>query len=151
MTSRIRPRSTAGFTIIEMLIVVTILALLAGILLPVLENEAAIARDARRAADLKSISGALIQYRQDNGTFPDTGGAWQGDAGNFGSFGYDAGGYIPGLVPDYLVFGTLTTQSSDVALNSRERRYRMSMEMIDSRTGQLVAKESGSLTKAYLN
>ncbi|MHC4837333.1 MAG: prepilin-type N-terminal cleavage/methylation domain-containing protein, partial [Planctomycetota bacterium] len=43
-----RRAGRAGFTIIEMLIVVTILAMLAGILVPVLESEAATARDARR-------------------------------------------------------------------------------------------------------
>ena len=92
----------SGFTIIEMLIVVTILALLTGILLPVLEGTSASARDARRAADLKSVQAALEAYKRVNGLYPDTGGQWQGDPANFGGMGYDAGGYIPGLVPDFL-------------------------------------------------
>ncbi|MGB0685063.1 MAG: type II secretion system protein [Planctomycetota bacterium] len=98
------PGRRAGFTIIEMLIVVTILAMLAGILVPVLETEAATARDARRASDLKSVASALAHYYQDNRAYPDTSDVWQGDAGSVGSFGYDATGYIPGLVPDYLPF-----------------------------------------------
>jgi prepilin-type N-terminal cleavage/methylation domain-containing protein len=99
-----RRAGRAGFTIIEMLIVVTILAMLAGILIPILETEAATARDARRASDLKSVASALAHYYQDNRSYPDTSDAWQGDAGSVGSFGYDAAGYIPGLVPDYLPF-----------------------------------------------
>lgn len=94
----------SGFTIIEMLIVVTILAMLAGILVPILENEARTARDARRASDLKSVASALAHYKQVNSSYPDTSGAWQGDAGNYGSMGYDAAGYIPGIVPDYLPY-----------------------------------------------
>jgi prepilin-type N-terminal cleavage/methylation domain-containing protein len=96
--------STRGFTIIEMMIVVTILALLAGILAPILGEEADNARDGRRAADLRSVAAALANYKQMNGTYPDTGDAWQGDAGALGGFGYDGAGYIPGLVPDFLPF-----------------------------------------------
>ncbi len=92
----------AGFTIIEMLIVVTILAMLAGILIPVLEDSAASARDARRAADLKSVQAALEAYKRTNGSYPSTSGEWKGDSTNDGGLGYDAAGYIPGLVPNFL-------------------------------------------------
>ncbi len=95
-------RRQGGFTIIEMLIVVTILAMLAGILVPVLEDSASSARDARRAADLKAVQSALEAYKRANGSYPDTSGQWLGDASNYGSKGYDATGYIPGLVPDFL-------------------------------------------------
>ncbi|MCP4092567.1 MAG: type II secretion system protein [Planctomycetes bacterium] len=94
--------SQSGFTIIEMLIVVTILAMLAGILLPVLEDAALSSRDARRSSDLKSMQAALESYKRVNGTYPDTGGAFQGDAPTYGGLLYDAAGYCPGLVPDYL-------------------------------------------------
>lgn len=98
-----RRHASAGFTIIEMLIVVTILALLAGILIPVLEQEAVRARDGRRAGDLRTVGSALATFRQLNGEYPDTGGAWQGDSAAFGSYGYgQVNGYIPGLVPDFL-------------------------------------------------
>lgn len=92
----------AGFTIIEMLIVVTILAMLAGVLVPVLEDSSSSARDARRAADLKAVQAALEAYKRVNGVYPDTNNAWQGDAQNRGGLGYDAAGYIPGLVPTYM-------------------------------------------------
>ncbi len=92
----------AGFTIIEMLIVVTILAMLAGILIPVLEDAAKSSRDARRSADLKNCQAALESYKRVNGTYPDTGDEWFGDMSDNGGYGYDAAGYIPGMVPDFL-------------------------------------------------
>lgn len=91
----------AGFTIIEMLIVVTILAMLAGILIPVLGDAAKSSRDARRATDLKSVQASLEAYKRANGVYPTTSGAWQGDSLADGGMGYDAGGYIPGMVPTY--------------------------------------------------
>ncbi len=92
----------AGFTIIEMLIVVTILAMLAGILIPVLEDAAKSSRDARRAADLKNVQAALESYKRVVGTYPNTGDEWFGDMSDNGGYGYDIAGYIPNVVPDYL-------------------------------------------------
>lgn len=88
----------AGFTIIEMLIVVTILAMMAGVLVPVLQEGQATARDSRRMADLRSVQSALADFHRDNGEYPDTGDEWQTDFED----GYGAAGYIPGLVPDYM-------------------------------------------------
>lgn len=94
----------SGFTIIEMLIVVTILALLAGILVPILEQETVRARDGRRAGDLRSVASALATYKSLTGSYPSTGDEWLGDSSVYGSYGYDGAGYIPGLVPDYLPY-----------------------------------------------
>ncbi|MDA0666841.1 MAG: type II secretion system protein [Planctomycetota bacterium] len=94
----------SGFTIIEMLIVVTILAMLAGILIPVLEDAAKSSRDSRRASDLKTMQTALASYNRVNGAYPDTNGAWWGDASGVGTnHGYGVtGSYCPGLVPDFM-------------------------------------------------
>lgn len=88
----------AGFTIIEMLIVVTILAMLAGVLVPVLQEGQQTARDSRRMQDLRTVQSALADYLRAEGTYPDTSDAWQNDI----DAGYGAAGYIPGLVPNYL-------------------------------------------------
>ncbi|NQU47703.1 MAG: type II secretion system protein [Planctomycetes bacterium] len=95
-------RRQAGFTIIEMLIVVTILAMLAGVLIPILQEGQSTARDSRRMADLRSVQSALADYYRENGGYPNTSGAWLGDAVDVGSKGYAADGYIPGLVPNFL-------------------------------------------------
>ena len=88
----------AGFTIIEMLIVVTILALLAGVLVPVLQEGQQTARDSRRMQDLRTVQSALADFFRAEGEYPDTSDEWQNDNDD----GYGAAGYIPGLVPDYL-------------------------------------------------
>jgi len=88
----------AGFTIIEMLIVVTILAMLAGVLVPVLQEGQQTARDSRRMQDLRTVQSALADYYRATGQYPDTTDAWQNDNDN----GYGSTGYIPGLVPEYL-------------------------------------------------
>ena len=97
-------QSRSGFTILEMLIVVTIIALLAGILAPILADEAENARDGRRGSDLRAMASTLAHYKQVNGFYPSTGGVWQGDSGAYGGFGYGAAGYIPDLVPNYLPY-----------------------------------------------
>ncbi|MBC8404983.1 MAG: type II secretion system protein [Planctomycetes bacterium] len=95
-------RRQAGFTIIEMLIVVTILAMLAGVLVPILQEGQSTARDSRRMADLRSVQSALADYYHENGGYPNTSGEWFGDATDVGGKGYAADGYIPGLVPNFL-------------------------------------------------
>lgn len=54
-----------------------------------------------------------------------------------------------GLSPDYMMWGVMTTQSSRISKKVREVRYRLSMEMIDSRSGLTVAKKSGERMKEY--
>ena len=61
-----------------------------------------------------------------------------------------------GIDPDYFVWGTFTTQTSTrngsmLSSGRKQRRYHLTMEMIDTRTGQLVAKRSGTVDKAYRN
>lgn len=62
-----------GFTLIEMLVVVSIIGILAGIALMGINRARARARDNRRIADLKTIQIALELYFQsqgDDGTYP---------------------------------------------------------------------------------
>jgi type II secretory pathway pseudopilin PulG len=95
-----------GFTFIGVVVTVTVLAMLAGILLPSQDSRsddhAKPSYDSHRVASLKGVQGALAVYKIINGHYPDTNNAWQGDAAAYGSFTYDATGYIPGLVPDII-------------------------------------------------
>ena len=95
-------RPSSGFTLIEMLLVVSILALLAGILVPSLDDSSSYARDAIRIADLRRVKAALATYKARFGRYPATGDDWWGEAPDFGSHGYGPAGYIPGLVPGYM-------------------------------------------------
>jgi len=59
-----------GFTLVEMLIVITIIGILSGIGLVHYQNVRAAARDARRKSDLAYIRLALALYEEDNGSYP---------------------------------------------------------------------------------
>ncbi len=65
------PRA-AGFTLIEVLVVVTILAILAAVVAPRIIGRTDDARRTRVVTELKNIESALALYRLDNGTYPTT-------------------------------------------------------------------------------
>lgn len=59
-----------GFTLVEMVIVITVIGLLTAYLIPKVTSAQARARDIARKADITAISTALVQYKQDHGEFP---------------------------------------------------------------------------------
>lgn len=59
-----------GFTLIEMLIVITIIALLSSLILVGMGGARAKSRDARRIADLHNVQNALELYYAKTGTYP---------------------------------------------------------------------------------
>jgi prepilin-type N-terminal cleavage/methylation domain-containing protein len=64
-------RSIIGFTIIELLVVISIIAILLGILMPVVVGARQKAQDAQNAANLHQLGIAFHEYAADNdGAFP---------------------------------------------------------------------------------
>ncbi len=61
-----------GFTIIELMVVVAIIALLSGIIITSLTGSKAKSRDARRVSDVNQIQLALEQYFDRCGQYPNT-------------------------------------------------------------------------------
>ena len=59
-----------GFTLIELVVVIAILAILAGVLVPRVSNHMAAARDARRLIDVKTVREAVERYYLDTGAYP---------------------------------------------------------------------------------
>ena len=59
-----------GFTLVELLIVMAIIAILAGISIFALQGARTSARDARRKSDLEAISAAIEVYRADCDEYP---------------------------------------------------------------------------------
>ena len=59
-----------AFSLIELVVVVSVLAILSGVLVPRVTNHMKSARDARRLADIKAIRNAVEQYYMDKGEFP---------------------------------------------------------------------------------
>ena len=88
--------STSGFSLIELVVVILIMTILAGVVVPQVINRQAAARDARRLADLRVVRDAIEQYYLDTGEFP--------PAARNGAFGgWDVshdGNFIPTLVDE---------------------------------------------------
>ncbi len=63
-------REQKGFTLIEVIVVAGIIAVLAGILVPLIFKEIDESKISRAAADVRSISSALFVMRKDTGQWP---------------------------------------------------------------------------------
>lgn len=68
----VRRARRAGVTLIEMLVVVTIIALFAALVAPRLLGRADQARVTAAKVQIQNFQGALAQYKLDLGTFPTT-------------------------------------------------------------------------------
>ena len=66
-----RPRFIRGFTLVEMLIVISIIAILTGIIITNLTGAKGKARDAKRVSDLSHIQLALQLYFDRCGRYPE--------------------------------------------------------------------------------
>jgi len=66
------PRRRAGFTLIEVMVVVAILAILASVVVLQVMDRPGEARQAAARADIKTIVNALNLYRLDNYAYPST-------------------------------------------------------------------------------
>ena len=62
----IRRRLSGGFTLIELMVVLVIIALLAGLAYPALQNAILNAKSTKCAGNLRAIGGAIIQAASDN-------------------------------------------------------------------------------------
>ncbi|WP_158213238.1 type II secretion system major pseudopilin GspG [Pigmentiphaga sp. NML080357] len=68
----IRPRRQAGFTLIEIMVVVVILGILAALVVPRVLDRPDQARAVAARQDISGIMQALKLYRLDNGRYPTT-------------------------------------------------------------------------------
>src|SRR4051794_30359767 len=63
-------RKKPGFTLVEMLVVIVVIALLAGLLIPMVMKARTSARGARMSMDLQAIETGLEAYKADFGDYP---------------------------------------------------------------------------------
>lgn len=63
-------RRGSGFTLIEVMVVVAILAILAAVVVPRIMDEPGKARQARAEQDIRAIESALDMYKLDNFRYP---------------------------------------------------------------------------------
>lgn len=67
-----RLRADSGITLVEMIVVLAIIAIVAGLIIPNVIGRPDEARVTVATADMQSISSALKMYRLDNKTYPTT-------------------------------------------------------------------------------
>ncbi len=88
-----------GFTLVEILVVVSIIAVMSTAVLPSFNEIRKKGRIAQRASDLRALQTTIEIYRQTTGLYPDTGGVFQSYCSAWPGAETD---YIPGLAPDYI-------------------------------------------------
>jgi general secretion pathway protein G len=70
MNERSRHRGERGFTLLELLVVMTIIGILAAIAVPALRDSPQRAREATLREDLFTMRSVIDQYHGDKGVFP---------------------------------------------------------------------------------
>ena len=98
--------ATRGFTIVELLIVIVIIAILAAITTVAYNGLQQRARDAERTSEVAALQKALELYRIDNGAFPSVG---------TDNIGYNVTTLAAALVPTYM--NTIPSDPSPSATN----------------------------------
>ncbi|QQG50479.1 MAG: prepilin-type N-terminal cleavage/methylation domain-containing protein [Candidatus Saccharibacteria bacterium] len=110
-----RANQFRGFTIVELLIVVVVIAILAALVLVTYNSMQARASFSRSQSDLKSITKALSLYHVDNGSYPSTVGQPGCTNGWCGWDQVTGNSFIPGLSPQYAA--TLPQMPTELAAN----------------------------------
>jgi prepilin-type N-terminal cleavage/methylation domain-containing protein len=120
-----------GFTLVELLVVLAIIALLSTVLFAGFDQAREQTRDKSRLASLKELQLAIEQYRAQYGTYPATGcgaaaGEFAGPGGpnTAGSFEEctptESLTYVTGVVPDFI---TVLPRDSQFELDSNRGFY----------------------------
>ena len=90
----------AGFTLIELMIVVLILGLLATVVMPKILNRPEQARRTKAKLDIRSIEAALALFKTDTGRFPTTSEGIRALVTNPGIRGYNNDAYLQKVPAD---------------------------------------------------
>ncbi len=94
------PQSFAGFTLIELMIVVVILGILATMVMPKILDKPEQARRTKAKVDIRAIQSALALFKTDTGRFPTTAEGLQALVANPGLSGFSKEGYLEKVPAD---------------------------------------------------
>lgn len=101
-------RTHSGFTLVELLVVITIIGILMGLLIPAVNSAREVARRNQCSVNMKNLALAAVQYENTKGTLPH----WVNKYGYFDPSGTGAGGPDPsdlgnfsGTVPAHVKVG----------------------------------------------
>jgi prepilin-type N-terminal cleavage/methylation domain-containing protein len=95
---------TRGFTLVEMIVVVTIIMLITSVGLYQYNKASERSRDADRQSNLSKVQAAIELYKQRNGRYPagcNGPGVWSGQLGTSYACSNGDSRYIVGLAPDF--------------------------------------------------
>lgn len=98
-------RSTKGFSLIEILVTLTIISLLSAFMYANFTQGAAQSRDAERKASLRTLQTAIELYKNENGRYPaqcPSSQLWSGQKNSSYSCNDGSGQYIVNLAPKYI-------------------------------------------------
>lgn len=99
-----RLRRARGFTLIEIMVVVVIIAVLAALIVPNVIGRAEDARVTKAQADIRALESALAMYRLDNGHYPSTDQGLEAlvkkPSGDPPANNWKTGGYVAALPDD---------------------------------------------------
>lgn len=113
-------RNQFGFSLIELLVVISIIGVLSAVLYANFSQGSAQSRDAQRQSDLRTMESALELYKNKYGRYPEgcnAVGSWSGQTGT--AYACLSGNqYIVGLAPEFL-----PTLPTDPKLNGANSGY----------------------------
>lgn len=114
-----RSSARAAFTLLELVIVISIISILAGALTPVMSKRLSKSRDVRRLTDIRGIQAAIEQYYADTGAYPPA-------VGSAAFSNWDVshdGGFLPELKRNGYLIDALVDPVNDDTYHYRYRVY----------------------------
>lgn len=120
--------SRRAFTLVELLVVISIIGLMSAIAAVSLNSARVNARNAQRKANLVQLSKALELYYADYGSFPSTGGLGWSVVSGGGNYvvkeSTGANGWIPNLAPAYIAVLPTDPNTNTVNLSNMRSECR---------------------------